>query len=384
MKPLSAAVLAAALSLTGYASEQRTPIDQVTTDSGDWSTLNWTPGPNLGLYDMVHIEGGAVVDIGGGNLQAFGRLYIGDNSGGVSSADGTLNISAGRVTVNANAAGAFVIARADNSTGALNISGGLVRGMGNKSGAGMQVGFGAGSTGSITITGGELQLAGGVTLGYGDNSTAHFKISDGSVTAGNNEESGSFNIGGRIPGASVTATYEQTGGSVTVVNNAFRVAYAGSAKQMMNATASITGGTFAANVLVGRQGSLSSGGGTGGRLTIGHEADVSGQDQAWEVSGNGELIFELGPTASFRPVDLTRATSDFALIFSQSEARLTVNGAALKPGRYEPITLIKFAAGKGPDDQSKGNVVVNLEGFDKQFSPELVWTDTSLDLKLSK
>ncbi len=56
----------------------------------------------------------------------------------------------------------------------------------------------------------------------------------------------------------------------------------------IHATAKITGGSFNGTIVVGRQKNVKGGGGTGGVLTIGHAASVSGQGLAWEVSGNGE------------------------------------------------------------------------------------------------
>lgn len=379
MKSLSVAALAAALAVTAHAGD---PVAQA---SGEWDAITWEPGGTPVAGDAVHIEGGFTVDYTSRSSPNFSRIYIGDNTGGLSSPDGTLNVSGGQITVNANAAGAFLIGRSDNSTGTLNISGGTVRGVGNKTGAGMQIGFGMNSTGSVTVSGGELRLASGVIVGFGDNSTGHFTISDGTVTVGNNAEGGSFSVGGRNPEASTTATYEQTGGSMTVMNNSFRIGYAGGVNQAIDAKAKITGGSFNGNVVVGRQKNVKGGGGTGGVLTIGPAASISGQSLAWEVSGNGEIIFALGPNDSFNPVDLTPSTDVAALIFSQAGARLTVDGTALKPSMsYKPITLIKFAADKAPTELSLSNVVTSFNGFDKSFKPELAWTGTSLQVKFNR
>ncbi len=379
MKYILVAASAAAFAITAHAGE---PVAQA---SGEWDAITWEPGGTPVAGDIVHIEGGFTVDYTGRSSPNFGRIYIGDNTGGLSSPDGTLNVSGGQITVNANAAGAFVISRSDNSVGTLNISGGTVRGVGNKTGAGMQIGFGMNSTGSVTISGGELRLASGVVVGFGDNSTGHFTLSDGTVSVGNNAEGGSFSVGGRNPESSVTATYEQTGGSMTVMNNAFRIGYSGGVTQAIHATAKITGGSFNGTIVVGRQKNVKGGGGTGGVLTIGHAASVSGQGLAWEVSGNGELIFALGPNDSFNPVDLTPSSDVAALVFSQAGARLTIDGTALKPSMsHKPITLVKFAADKAPTELSLSNVTVSFNGFDKSFKPELVWTGTSLQVKVNR
>lgn len=375
MKGFSGMVLAVACMAIAQAA------DQVTQESGDWNSVAWTPGPQPGLNDLVHIEGGAAVEYTGGFSQNLNRLYVGDNSTGAASSEGTLEIKDGTLTVNANAAGAVIVGRSDGSVGTLVISGGQLQGIGNMNGAGMQIGFGLNSSGSVRITGGELNLASGIIVGYGDNSTGHFEINDGAVIVSQNVDGGDFSIGGRIPGSN-TGTYVQTGGSVTVVRSQFRVGYAGATNQRISATASITGGSFIGNVLVGRQASLKvGGGGAGGELTIGAAADVSGADQAWEVSSDGRLIFLLGTTEAFNPVNLSTVTADTALVFSQPGAKVVVDGGVLKYSMLpKPITLIKFEKGKEPSEVSLRNVEFEYVGFDQRLQPELVWTDTSLQL----
>lgn len=383
MRSLPAVALAAALVLTDQAVGQS--VDKVAQESGEWNSITWQP-EQPAATDIVHIEGDFTVDFNAGNSPNFSRIYVGDSTGGLSSSNGTLVVSGGRLTVNANAAGAIIIGRGDGSTGTLNVTGGLLRGVGNLVGAGMQIGFGVQSTGSVNVSGGELQLASGVVIGYGDGSTGHFTISGGMVTVGNNEEGGSFNVGSRmLGGGASTATYRQTGGSMTVTNNYFRVGYAGAAGQMMNSTAEITGGEFHGSVLVGRQPSLKTGGGEGGTLTIGAEARISGREQAWEVSGNGKIVFVLGANDKFQPVDLNSAAVEQALIFSQNGAKIVVDGSKFRPsGLSKPIPLIVFSSGKGPNDLSQSNVEFEYAGFDARLSPELEWTDTSLQLNFKR
>ncbi len=377
MKCSLVAVLVAGLAGAASAAEQ------VAQGSGDWSSITWAPGPVPAAADVVHIEGGFTVNYRGDTSPSLGRLYVGDNAGGFSSLDGKLEISDGTLMLNANAAGAIIVARADGSNGAININGGSIKGVGVSNGTGLQIGFGFNSTGSVVVDGGDLELSGGVVIGYGGNSTGHFEVSNGNVTVSTNVEGQSFNVGGRAPGSN-TATYLQTGGSVTIANSAFRVGYAGATNQQINGSAKITGGTFVGNVQVGRQASLkvSTGGGT---LTIGSEADVSGRELAWEVSGDGKLIFILGAKDTFKAVDLTHATADNALVFPQEGARITVDGSALKSwDKLKPIVLLRYAAGKGPTPQSKSNVTFDYTGFDKRLTPALVWVDNSLQLKLSR
>lgn len=378
MKFHMVAMLAASLAISAQAAEQ------VAQGSGDWSSITWAPGPKPEASDTVHIEGGFTVNYRGDVSPSLSRLYVGDNTGGFPSLEGTLEISDGTLMLNTNAAGAIIVGRADGSAGTITINGGAIKGVGAGNGTGLQIGFGFNSNGSVVVNGGDLELSGGVVVGYGGNSTGHFEINNGTVTMATNEEGASFSVGGRSPGSN-TATYVQTGGAVTISHGAFRVGHAGALNQQIHATAKIIGGTFTGNVLIGRQASLKSSTGSGGALIIGAAADISGRDQAWEISGDGKLIFTLGANDSFKAVDLTHATADSALIFSQQGARITVDGSALAfSDKYKPIVLIRFAADKGPTTQSKSNLKVDYTGFDKQFTPALVWTDTALHLKLSR
>lgn len=379
MNCLRVVALAGVIAATGQAA------DQVAKESGDWNSIIWSPGAFPGAADIVHIEGGFSVNYTGGSSQNLSRIFVGDSTGGFTSPDGSLEVSGGVLTVNANAAAAFVIGLSDNSKGKLLISGGRLRGVGSANGAGMQIGVGANSTGSVIVSEGELQLASGVVVGYGDHSTGHFEVTDGAVTVANNADGHAFSICGRTPGASSTGTYLQTGGSVAILHNTFRVGYAGGSDQSMDASAKILGGNFTGNVQVGRQSSLRTGGGAGGTLTIGADAEVQGRDLAWEVSGNGTITFVLGPTGKFNAVDLTSVSADNALTFTQQGARLAVDGTNLKYSIMpKPVTLIRFADGKGPTDTSKSYLDFEFTGFDSRLSPELVWTGTSLQLEFAR
>jgi len=378
MRNLVVAALAVTLANTGSAA------DITAKESGEWDEIVWSPEGSPAQTDIVHIGGGFTVSFSRGASPNLSRLFVGDNFGDLASGIGTLAINNGILTVNGNAAGAILVGHSDGSTGAINITGGTLRGVGTASGAGMQIGFGSSSTGSLTISDGVLLLANGVVVAYADNSTGSFTVSGGTVTVGTGVDAGPFNVGARLEvGGSTTATYKQTGGSVTVASNYFGVGHAGKSSQLMNSVAEITGGTFSGNVRVGRGGKV--GGGHGGVLTIGSKAQISGRNEAWVVSGNGEIVFVMGPDETFSSVDLTSAETESALEFTQPGARLTIDGKALKPSMFsKPITLITFAEGKGATEMSKSNLDPIFSGFDKSLKPKLVWTETSLQLDLSR
>ncbi len=355
--------------------------DKVSQGDGLWNTINWLPAGAPIASDIVHIEGGNAVNYNTGTSPNFSRIYVGDNSGG-GSANGTLEVSGGILTVNANAAGAYIIGRSAGSTGTVNITGGTLRTTG-ASGGGLQLGFASGATGNLNISSGALTLTASAILGAADGATGNMTVSGGTVTTSTGTNNAIFYVGGRITSGSTVGTFEQTGGSINVNNNSayFAVGYAG-ASQDISGTARLTGGNFSGNVRVGRQSGTT---GTGsGSLIIGPNANVTGRNLAWDVSGNGNLEFALGADSTFHAVDLTTITASNALIFSEAGAKITVDGTNLAfSDSYAPVTFINFASGKGPDLASLSNVSFNFVGFDPGFAPELVWTSTSLQLNLN-
>lgn len=367
--------LTSLLALTGY------PVDKLSQGSGLWNSITWSPAGTPVAADIVHIEGGNAVDYNTGTSPNFSRVYVGDNTGG-GSADGTLAVSGGTLTVNATAAGAYIVGRSAGSTGTVNITGGTLRTT-SATGGGMQLGFASGATGNLNVSSGALTLTASAILGAADGATGHMTVSGGTVTTSTGTNNAIFYVGGRITSGSTVGTFEQTGGTVNINNdNAyFGVGFAGTS-QAVNGTARLTGGNFSGNVRVGRQSGTT---GTGsGTLTIGPSANITGRNQAWDISGTGEIVFELGATNAFNAVNLNAATAATALVFSEAGAKITVDGTNLAfSDSYAPITFFTFASGKGPDATSLSNVVFDFVGFDPGFDPELVWTSTSLQLNLN-
>ncbi len=417
MKYLLVTASALALVATGQAAES------VSVASGTWSDANiWSPAVAPVASGTVHIEGGYTVNFTSGNSGQLTRVYVGDSFGALPTGNnGTLTVSGGTMTSNSNAAGAYVVGRAANSIGTFNVTGGTVIGIGSTGGTGMQLGFGEnsqgnlnisagelrmngaigaglglGSTGSITVSGGTLIVGSGtgtastgITLGSGTSASGNMLVSGGTVAIGTGT-AGSQNlwVGGRSTNATTSGTFTQTAGTVTVggtlpVDSAdyMLVGYSSSSNQNIQGTALLSGGSFTGNVRVGRASSVLTGGGTG-TLIIGAAANVAGKTEAWEVSGTGEIIFQLGTTEAFNAVDLTAATT-LALLFSQDGAKITIDGTNLLYAEsFDPITLMLFDSGKGPSELSKSNVDFFYENFAPGLFAELVWTDTSLQLNV--
>lgn len=373
LKPFLAAAL-----VVGWASSARAQIDITSSANGNWSSpTTWTPQQTPVATDIVHVTGGFTVNYTSGSSGNMSRVYVGDQSSTNSS--GTLNVSGGVLSLNRNDASALSIGRSANSTGALNISGGAVL-VGTTATTGMQVAYGANSGGTVTITSGSLRVTNGVVVGAGDGSTGRFTVAGGTVDVFS-VNSGPFSIGNRVADTTTTGIYEQTAGVVTVHESYFGVGYAGGASQDMHASASITGGTFSANVRVGRASSVASGGGAG-TLLIGSEANVSGRNESWLIGATGELILQLGENNSFNSINLGAATATTAMTFSAG-SKLTIDGSELVfSSIYPPITLITWADGKRPT--TSGVPLVTFTGFDPQFAtPTLVWGNTGLQLQLS-
>lgn len=355
---------------------------KVARDSGEWRDIAWDPDGIPGRGDVVVIGGGLTVNFSGGSSGNLSRLYVGAEAEGLVGSEGEMEIVDGTVTLHANAAGAISLGYSDGSSGTLRVSGGKLEGIGDSSGSGMRIGSAAGSTGHFTITQGELTLANGVIVGGADGSHGTFIVEGGVVTVSVNMDGGPFNVGGRFRGGgNNTAVYRQTGGSVTIPDHYFGVGHAGAAAQIMDASAEITGGTLKANVRVGRQANVSTGGGDEASLRIGHAAELQGLERTWYLGGNGHIVFVLGENADFNSVDLTSIVDATAFEAPQAGARITVDGSNLAfSADYPPVDLIIFGNGVGPSDLSQSNLSFDFVGFDNRFQPNLEWTDSSLRL----
>jgi len=320
----------------------------------------------------------------------FARVKAGSNAAG-----GTLIISAGRINASNSMIGAHEIALEPHSTGEIHVNRGHLSTT-SSNGGGIRVGVGEYSTGHLRITSGTIETTSGIHLGTGANAVGKMTVSGGIVTVAtgtgpniNTNINANFFVGGLVRSVHQReGIFEQTGGSFTVTDGhggAHFYFSVGNAHQEQNnpvGSATLGGGTFTANVKVGRDNDLSFSDGRG-LLTIGSEANVKGQSQAWEVSANGTLEFQLGSDESFNPVDLTMVTVPEAIIFSQSGAKLQVDGANLPySSLYRPITLMEFKSGNGPSAASLSNLTVDFVGFDSRFSPRVEWTDTALIVRV--
>lgn len=361
---------------------------QTAVSSGEWDdTLIWDSYSVPTDNEPAFIPDDYIItktDAGTSNA----RIKAGSNAAG-----GTLIISAGRINASNSMIGVHEIALEEFGSGMILIDGGELSTSSNN-GGGIQVGVGDSSNGHLRISSGAITTTGGIHLGLGANALGEMTISGGTVTVAtgtgrnmNINRNPNFFVGGLVRSVHERrGVFNQTGGAFTLTDGFDGTYYyfsVGNSRVSANTpvgNATITGGSFTSNVKVGRDADVGVSGGTG-LLSIGPEADVKGQSQAWEISGNGILQFRLGSDDSFNPVDLTTVSSPEAIVFSQDGARIQVDGSALAfSSLYRSMTLLEYQRGRGPSAASLGNLSVEFTGFDSRFNPRVEWTDTAFVL----
>lgn len=165
-------------------------VSSLTIDTGgSLSTTN--------NYSSMGVAGGDVATV---TVKGSGSFTAGDADFNVSDTNG----SQGSLFVQDNAtlsvAGQLYVSKNQNTTAALNLSGGTITA--NKD---LVVGQGGGSNGNVTVSGGSLSVNGESKIGNEAGGNAHFTQSGGSVS-GNN-----WFVVGRFGG---TAIYDMTGGTI--------------------------------------------------------------------------------------------------------------------------------------------------------------------------
>lgn len=371
LKSAVATVLAVGFAASAYA------VDSTTIASGSWnSAATWSAGG---------------VPTGSGTATILNNFTVTQGAGSVTSArifvdNGTLNVTGGAVTVNVNTINAVHIGRGNNTSGVLNVNGGTMTAGSGATLAGISLGVGTSSSGTMTVSSGLATTSLGMVVGAGSSATGTLLVSGGTLTTGNGTGitgTGTTNVnlfvGGRRSSGSTSGLYRQTGGT-TLVNNQsyFNVGSGAALAHVTSGTAEILAGRFDGNVRVGRETTdVTSGNGV---LRIAAAADVNGLQQAWQLASNGEIIFQLGTTTAFNAVDLTG--SAVGLNIWEAGGKITIDGSSfLVQESYSPITLMTFQSG-GVSALSQSNAVFGYTGFDPSISAQLVWTDTTLQLNL--
>jgi len=175
-----------------------------TAGTGAWETAgNWNAGLPSSTVSGAIINGGTAQSTAAGNAVKY--FTVGSGSG-----NGTLNISAGKLTA---AASTYI---ANGGTGTINVSGGAAM-----DAQFMGVGFGAGGTGHLSVSGSASSIVdvyNGLTIGY--NGVGSVTIDQGKITT----HGGADTYIGRNAGSDGTLTLKNGGrlytGGLRMADNA--------------------------------------------------------------------------------------------------------------------------------------------------------------------
>ena len=245
--------------------------DETLVVSGTWNTLsNWSGNTLPTSSDNVYIDGSLSILLPVGVSGTGQDIWIGNTGNGTLNVNGgTLSNVTGEIGYNAGSNGTVtVISGAWNNSGnlvvgnygsgSLNVNGGTVT-----AGSYGYIGFFAGSSGTATITSGTWQNAGSLNVGF--SGTAVLNVNGGTVTNIDGEigyfadsiatatvTSGSWNNSGVfVVGSWGSGNLNVNGGNVTVSGSSYLGYWANSI-----GVATVTGGTWnnSQSLVVGNSG----------------------------------------------------------------------------------------------------------------------------------
>lgn len=354
---------------------------KVPAASGTWESLSWlsageAPAPAPTDGDDLYVANKQAVTFASGEL-AVRSLQIGTDGVGYAwltpeKTSGALIVSGGTLAISGPR---FRLGTAEGAKAVLDIRGGTIEQTDASAGGRMETGCAKGTTTLVKLAAGRL-VVGGMYLSRTEGSATEFVVSGGRLEI--TGTGGNPYVALKGPGRT-TAFFEQTGGTVTIGGNRMLFVGVGSkAGEDAQGTVRLAGGVF--------RGRIGVGGETGsGTLIVGAAADIAVEKAGGAVplviGKTGRIIFELGGSTAFTPVNLTGATRQ-ALTIGQAGATLVVDGTKLPAGRdLAPITLLTFRKGCGPTKEQLINLRVGYTGFAKELKPALVWTPASLQLQ---
>jgi T5SS/PEP-CTERM-associated repeat protein len=306
---------------------------------------------------------------GGLSLTNTGTFILTGLSSGTARFDMAISASNGTLSIGATGTNPLVVG--NSSTGSLFVVGGTVR-----NGVGF-LGFGAGSIGTATVSGGTWSNAAGSSgriLYVGYSGTGVLNVSGGTVTNANGylgfsvgsvgtatvssgtwTNRGQLLVGGAVGGVGGTGTLNVTGGQITNT-----IGYIGAGTNSIGAV-TISGGTWSnsANLNVGTSGTgrltISGSGGTGGLVIVGGMLSRGGAGTI-NLNSGGTLQIGTGATTGTLGTDLV---NDGLLVFNRTGSgtvatsisgtgSLTLAGAATLrftgTSSYSGVTVIDAGA----------------------------------------
>ncbi|MCM5555293.1 autotransporter domain-containing protein [Pleomorphomonas sp. NRK KF1] len=340
----------------------------VTTSSATIATdINSVNAPGYGPRSLV-ISGGATLT---STITGYAAIAVGWTSGVTSTM--TVTGAGSKLVVEGTDGSWTNVGFKDGATGILTVSNGGTF----ETNYHVAVGQGAGSTGTIEVDNGTLNVlnSGQLIIGNGDNSTGTVNIANGStanltghvfvgnadgVTANLNITSGSnVTVGGQIVAGAYAATGDITvsGGSSLTVEDAVVLAYAGGSSSTLTVTGSGTTATLKNGLYVG-YGNL-------GKTVVSEGASVTVSGElvvAYDTGSAGELIVTGAGS--------TLKANGTVYVGNMGPGSLTVsNGGALNAGTVEVAAVsgatgtVVVGAAEGQTATSAGKLNIDTLAF---------------------
>lgn len=277
-------------------------------------TLNINNGTNNALTIGASTGVTGTLNVNGGLLSVIGNSVIGNTSGGI------VNVNSGTYTSNQS----IRLGISAGSSGALNVAGGLAT-------VGTSLSVGVDGAGSVLVSGGTLTTS-TATVASGVGSTGSISVTAGRLQVSSTDD---VFLGGRVTGTT-SGAYTQSGGEVSLGGGDGRLVIGSTngAGQVINSSATISGGNFSGRFLIGAN--TDSGAGNGVLTIVGDAATIGSAGTTGtglELRATGEIVFQLDATGI--------STLDFSdLNVSMVEgSKLTIDGTAYAGGA-QIFTLI--------------------------------------------
>jgi autotransporter-associated beta strand protein len=269
------------------------------------STLTIDSGGSLRTTNNFSSMGVLTGDVATVTIKGTGSFTAGDADFNVSDTNG----SQGSLFVQDNAtlsvAGTFYVSKNQNTTAAVNLSGGSINASRN-----FVVGQGGSSNGDVSVTGGSLSVNGETWIGNNGGGNGSLVQSGGAVS-GNN-----WFVVGRV---GATGVYDMSGGTLTKTG----------------------GGNFI----------LGDGGGSNGTMSLSGNAAVNAQSEFWIGQNTGVGTLTLAGNTSLT------ATNWIAVGRQGGTGTLNLSGGTItKAGTNTSHFIVGSLGGKGTVNQTGGTV----------------------------
>ena len=269
------------------------------------SSLTIDSGGSLTTTNNFSSMGVATGDAATVTIKGTGSFTAGDADFNVSDTNGSQGSLFVQDNATLNVAGTFFVSKNQNTTAAVNLSGGTINASRN-----FVVGQGGSSNGDVTVTGGSLSVNGETWIGNNGGGNGSLVQSGGAVS-GNN-----WFVVGRFGS---TGVYDMSGGTLTKTG----------------------GGNFI----------LGDGGGSNGTLSLSGNAAVNAQGEFWIGQNTGVGTLTLGGNSSLT------ATNWIAVGRSGGTGTVNLSGGTItKAGTNTSHFIVGSLGGTGTVNQTGGTI----------------------------